>query len=141
MTPMKHLDPKVLLQSQIDFMVMPWGAFKNYPKVSSFKILTLLTNKMVLGAKILPTLETLGLDLTPPPLFAFYLPTEVNWRIYSRLSATITKFLKSNELTKHIPATSFILYLEDIESSKVLLSQKYKRQEKLLNYFDLLETQ
>lgn len=141
MTPVKYLDPQVLLQSQIGFMLLSWGAFENHPKVSSFKRLTLLTNKIILGAKTLPTLETLGLELTPPPLFTFYLPIEVNRRIYIRLSTTINKVLKSNGLTKHIPAASFRLYLEGIESSRALLNQKYKRQEKLLNSFGLLETQ
>ena len=134
------LDPHVLLEGRADAIVMPLWNFKVHPQAHKLKVVTVFVNDdNVPCADGLPTSKSQGLNISPPPLMAFYLPNQVNWLVRSQLSAAITNALRQPAVQQSLEAACLKPYLEDLEGVAPVMNLEYKRREDVLKLFLLME--
>ena len=128
LTPVKQLDPALLLQNQAEAMVLPLGWLNRHPRLDQFRVLTLLVqDSQVPCAKDLPTLANLGSQTMESSLFAFYIPAQVNWRIKSRLSSAINNALRQPALSAALKEACLIPYREDLEGTEAVMNLEYNK--------------
>ncbi|MDR0882785.1 MAG: hypothetical protein LBP55_09650 [Candidatus Adiutrix sp.] len=127
-------DPDLLLAGQAEALVLPLGWLKNHPRADQFKVLTILTQEEEppCGAGR-PTLLSQGLTTVESrPLFTFYLPAKVNWRVRTRLSSAINSALRQEAMANRLAELCLRLYIEDIEGAEATIGQEYKGREAAL---------
>lgn len=128
-----RMDPGLLLEGKADVMIMPLGYLKIHPDKERLKVLTILDNGNTLNCmEGVPNLKSQNLELIPPPVFAFYLPDKVNWKVRSRLSTAINSALRNKAVGELLKEACLIGYFEDLEGVGPVMNKQYEEQEALL---------
>ncbi len=135
-----RLDPEVLLEGRADALVMPLGWLAHHPRADQFKVLTVFTrDENAPCGRDCPTLRSQGLSLEVNPIFAFYLPSKVGWRVRNRLSQALNSALRQEAVARGLSAACLQPYLEDLEGVAAVLNQEYQSQAAGLERLGLVE--
>ncbi len=136
----ERMDPAIILEGRAEAMVLPLGYLKYHPQADRFKVITVLTHDDSLPCVAgLPTLESQRLEVAVNPLFAFYVPGKVGWRVRSRLSSAINNALKQPAVLSRLAGDCFTAYREDLEGVGAVLDREYENQADALKALGFLE--